>query len=46
MDHYLVLDDGRVRIPLNFHSIMSHSQSRNPTMDKYEQAMLTNQIID
>ena len=45
-DHCLILDDGRVRIPLRLDGTMSYFHSRKPQMDEYEQAVSSDQLID
>ena len=46
LDHCLILDDKRVHIPLHLVGTMSYFNSRKPSIDEYEEAMLHNQLID
>lgn len=46
LDHCLILDDNRVHIPLQLIGTMSYFQTRKPSMDEYEEAVLSNQLVD
>lgn len=45
-DHCLILDEGRIRIPLKLDGTTSYFHSRKPKLDEYQQAMAADQIID
>ena len=45
-DHYLILDDGKTKIPLKLDGTMSYFYTRKPNVDEYQQAMTADLIID
>ena len=45
-DHWVILDDVKVMIPLMLDGTMLYFHTRKPRMDEYQQAMAADEIID
>ena len=45
-DHCLLLDDESVMIPLRLYGIVSYFNTRKPSIDDYQEALIKDNVID